>query len=162
MIRFIKAHTIDAEIIHLLAHRIYYPTYTDILSVEQMDFMLEKSYSVEALKNTISVEQDFYIVYDEHTPIGFIAFKQKTREVLRIEKLYLLPSLQGKGVGKLCIDFAYKIANSLACSKLELNVNRGNKAYHFYLKMGFEVTEIVDIPYFGYILDDYVMQKQVV
>ncbi len=59
------------------------------------------------------------------------------------------------------ISFAEEEATQRGRDTLELNVNRGNKAYYFYLKQGFEVVEEVDIPYYGYILDDYVMQKKI-
>ncbi|NGM73238.1 GNAT family N-acetyltransferase [Sphingobacterium sp. SGL-16] len=160
MLQIEKATTEDASIIHKLAHQIYYPTYLGILSQEQMDFMLEKSYTVSALQESMRTHQDFYIAYDQQAPIGFIALKSKNATILRIEKLYLLPQTQGKGFGSQLIDFAKNKATIRNKSIVELNVNRGNNAYYFYLKVGFKVVQEVDIPYFGYILDDYVMQVQ--
>ena len=161
MLQIEKATTEDASIIHELAHQIYYPTYSGILSQEQMDFMLEKSYTVSALQESMLNDQDFYIAYDQQAPIGFIALKSKNATILRIEKLYLLPLTQGKGFGSQLIDFAKNEASLRNKSIVELNVNRGNKAYYFYLKIGFKVVQEVDIPYFGYILDDYVMQVRI-
>ncbi|GAA4521207.1 GNAT family N-acetyltransferase [Sphingobacterium thermophilum] len=151
----------EASIIHELAHKIYFPTYTGILSEDQMEFMLEKSYTVTAIQQSIQHGQLFYIAYEENVPVGFIALTNKNENILRIEKLYLLPSSQGKGFGGLMISFAEEEAAQRGRDTLELNVNRGNKAYYFYLKQGFEVVEEVDIPYYGYILDDYVMQKKI-
>ena len=147
----------DAETIHKLAHQIYFTTYQDILSQDQMEFMLEKSYTVSALKQSMKLDQDFYLALDNSIPVGFIALKNTDEQILRIEKLYLLPSTQGKGFGSKLIEFAKYEAKSRFKSTLELNVNRNNTAYHFYIKMGFKVIKEVDIPYYGYILDDYVM-----
>lgn len=148
----------DAAIIHRLAHQIYFPTYIGILSEEQMFFMLEKSYTIHALQESMKSDQDFFLAFEQENPVGFIALKNIDEAVLRIEKLYLLPQTQGKGFGSRLIDFAIEQAKLKHKSVIELNVNRGNPAYNFYLKKGFKVVQEVDIPYFGYILDDYVMQ----
>lgn len=155
-----KAKVEDALIIHDLVHQIYYPTYKDILSKEQIEFMLDKSYTIAALQASMNSNQDFYLLKEGEEFLGFMALSVNTAKVLRIEKLYLLPEMQGKGCGKLLIDFAQDIAKNTGLSTIELNVNRGNNAYYFYLKQGFKVTQEIDIPYYGYILDDYVMQKR--
>jgi GNAT superfamily N-acetyltransferase len=152
------ANLAEAEIIHQLAHQIYYPTYTGVLSDDQMEFMLERSYTVRALQESMRTDQDFYLAFDVRNPVGFMSLKNKDEDILRIEKLYLLPQTQGKGFGKELISFAKEEAKSRNKNIVQLNVNRGNKAYYFYLKMGFTVVEEIDIPYFDYILDDYVMQ----
>lgn len=159
MMQIRKAKEKDVQIIHELAHQIYFPTYSNILSQDQMEFMLEKSYTIPAVQESMRTDQDFYIAYDRDMAIGFIALKEKNESILRIEKLYLLPQTQGKGFGRALIDFAKSEASSKNKSIVELNVNRGNNAYYFYLKMGFKVAEEVDIPYFGYLLDDYIMQS---
>lgn len=156
-----KAKEIDALIIHDLVHQIYYPTYKDILSTDQIEFMLAKSYTIEALKASMSADQDFYILQVDGVFLGFMAVQQKTNTILRIEKLYLLPETQGKGYGQRMISKAEEIALLAGNNILELNVNRGNKAYQFYLKQGFKVIQEIDIPYYGYVLDDYVMQKNI-
>ena len=161
MINIKKAVLADAITIHKLAHQIYFPTYTGVLGQDQMEFMLEKSYTEVALQQSMHLGEDFFIVYDDCLPVGFMSLRVKDEKILRIEKLYLLPETQGLGVGKKSIDFALNEASLRGKSLVELNVNRGNKAYYFYLKMGFEVVELVDIPYFGYVLDDYVMQMTV-
>ncbi len=153
-----RANLAEAEIIHQLAHQIYYPTYTGILSDDQMKFMLERSYSVQALQESMQTDQDFYLAFDKKSTVGFMALKDKDEDILRIEKLYLLPQTQGKGFGKELISCAIAKAKLKNKERVQLNVNRGNKAYYFYLKMGFTVVQEIDIPYFDYILDDYVME----
>jgi GNAT superfamily N-acetyltransferase len=76
--------------------------------------------------------------------------------------LYVLPQIQGKGVGKIFIQYINDIAKENANLGLILNVNKYNKAKDFYLKYGFEITKsiIVDIGK-GYIMDDYIMEKKV-
>lgn len=158
----IREATIDELAwISKLAEEAYWSTYQDILSKEQIVFMLDNIYSVPALRQAVVEGQRFYMAYEQSELIGFTAVKHKEPSTLRIEKLYLLSKIQGKGYGKALIDYSCKIAKQNNLKTLELNVNRGNKAYYFYLKQGFEVVEEVDIPYHGFVLDDYVMQKHV-
>lgn len=162
MFQIFKITANQASIIHELVHQIYFPTYSAILSHSQIDFMLQNIYSMEALRRTIGCDQDFYIMQDEQrSAIGFMALKQVSATVLRIEKLYLLPSFHGKGCGKQFLSYAESIARRFRLKVLELNVNRNNNAYFFYLKNGFKVVQEVDIPYYTYVLDDYIMQKSI-
>lgn len=160
MIKIVKANKEDAELIQQLAHSIWYPTYQEILSKKQIDFMLERMYSVEAIQASMVLKSTFYLLFDDDEAVGFIGIEPK-EDLLRIEKIYLLPSTQGKGFGKLLIDFAAEEGRKHGLSELELNVNRSNNAYHFYLKQGFRVVEEVDIPYYEFILDDYIMRKKI-
>jgi len=121
--------------------------------------MLNRNYTVDAIQKLMQIGQDFYLLYEDHVPKGFIAVQKKEETILRIEKLYLLDEVKGRGYGKKLLDFVAQLAHSKDLKQLELNVNRSNPAYHFYLKQGFTVTETVDIPYYGYVLDDYIMQK---
>jgi len=161
MIEITKARIEDAELVHKLAYEIWYPTYGDILSKKQIDFMLENIYSIEALQSSMRDKTSFYILIEDGEASGFIGIEPKAG-LLRIEKIYLLPSTQGKGFGKKLIDFAAEEAKKQGLNELELNVNRGNNAYTFYLKQGFKVVEEVDIPYYEFVLNDYVMRKSLI
>jgi len=152
----------DIKDIMRIASESYWTGYKGLLSDEQIVFMLGRNYSAEGVAEAMSAGQQFYLLENKAEKVGFIAVKDRMKDqTLRIEKLYLLSSTQGLGFGKELITFASELAKKKGFSKLELNVNRGNKAYYFYLKQGFEVMESVDIPYFGYVLDDYIMQKSV-
>lgn len=149
----------EAELISEIGKKSYWETYPSILTAEQIDFMLNKNYTMEAIKTLMGSGQDFYLLYEDSVAMGFVAVQVKEQTILRIEKLYLLSAAKGKGYGKRLLDFVAQLGKSRDLLKLELNVNRSNPAYHFYLKQGFLVTETVDIPYYDYVLDDYVMQK---
>jgi ribosomal protein S18 acetylase RimI-like enzyme len=72
-----------------------------------------------------------------------------------------LPETQGKGIGKKVIDEIEKLALDNNSTALILNVNRFNTALGFYKKIGFEVVDEVNIDIGnGYLMEDYVMEKQ--
>lgn len=149
----------EAELISEIGKQSYRETYPAILTTEQIDFMLNKNYTVDAIRALMDDSHDFYLLYEDAVVKGFISIQSIEQYILRIEKLYLLAEVKGRGYGKKLVDYVGQLANSKNLKLLELNVNRSNPAYHFYLKQGFVVKEIVDIPYYGYVLDDYIMQK---
>jgi len=74
----------------------------------------------------------------------------------------VLPTEQGKGLGKLLIDKAIEIAIAQNQKAIFLNVNKYNKARFFYEKLGFIIVkdEVIEIGN-GYVMDDYVMESDV-
>ncbi|SFC36177.1 Acetyltransferase (GNAT) domain-containing protein [Parapedobacter composti] len=155
------ATTGDAPIIHRLAHEIWWPAYKELLPHGQIEVMLHHLYSIAALEEQMASGQEFALALREDISVGFIGFRPKPSATgtMRIEKLYILPAEQGKGTGKLLINHAAAIALAAGMRLLELNVYRHNPARAFYERQGFVVVETVEIPFHGYILDDYVMQK---
>jgi len=139
-------------------------TYGEILSKEQLDYMLGLFYSDEALTEQYDKKvQLFYMIYEEETNIGFIGIEHNYNKeaITKIHKIYLLPETQGKGIGKKVIDEIGKLASENNSAALLLNVNRFNSALGFYKKIGFEVIDEVNIEIGnGYLMEDYVMEKK--
>lgn len=142
-----------------LAQQIWPHTYGDLISPEQMQYMLNLFYTPEALRRQILEEkQSFLLVEEGEEPIGFAAWSPLAEPgVYKLNKLYVLPGIQGRGTGKAMLEFIYEaIRGSRA---LRLNVNRYNKALRFYEKMGFVIIgeEDIDIGN-NYQMNDYVME----
>ena len=69
---------------------------------------------------------------------------------------------QGKGFGIQLLNEIEKIAKEVQNNVLFLNVNRFNKAQHFYKKLGFEVAYEEDVEIGnGYLMEDFVMEKNI-
>ena len=156
-----QANSMDIPAINRLAHQTWWPTYSGVISDEQIGFMLENLYSEESLNMQMNEGITFLIAERNETPVAFAAYSLTEPEnlVYKLEKLYVLPSEQGKGTGKALIFEVMKIAKELGGKTLELNVNRNNPAYHFYSKLGFVVYKTVDIPYQQFVLNDYIMRQ---
>ncbi|HYK77614.1 MAG TPA: GNAT family N-acetyltransferase [Daejeonella sp.] len=156
-----KATFQDIKTIHHLAHQTWWPTYSNVIPSEQIEFMLQEIYSTEALKQQMQEGNTFLIAEREARPIAFASFSlmDPAQKVYKLHKLYVHPSEQGKGSGKKMIDEVAALSKSLGGEILELNVNRNNPAFSFYQKLGFEIYQIVDIPYHQFILNDFIMRK---
>ncbi len=148
------------EIIQQLAHTIWKQVYTEIVSMEQLDYMLELIYSISALEKQILEGQVFVLIIEGSQAIGYLSY-QKYPEKTKLHKLYLLPSVQGKGYGVAMLDYVVEKVRSFKQESLYLNVNKYNKAKRFYERYGFEVVadEVIDIGQ-GYVMDDFVMEYQ--
>ena len=159
----IKIATIeDIAIIRNIAYNTWPSTFGEILTKEQIAYMLDMMYAEEVLKNHIqNGTQTFLIYVDENEPQGFAAYEAMPHNgKLKIHKIYLLPSSQGKGIGKKLFSYLEQTAKDLNLLRTSLNVNKYNKAIHFYNKLGYQTvkTEIIDIGH-GFIMDDFVMEK---
>ncbi len=148
----------DAAVLSELAQITWHEHYPSIISLEQIEYMLERFHAEEVLKNQIEQSIQYYhLVYDSETPIGFFSWTKEDIELAKLQKLYLLQNVQGKGWGKLILDYLRKMLKEKGFKNLQLNVNRANPTYHWYLKQGFVVVEEVDIPMDKFVLNDYVM-----
>jgi GNAT superfamily N-acetyltransferase len=153
----------DVAAIHLLAEKIWWPTYQDILEKDQIRFMLDAFYAEEKLRKQISSgEQSFLLLLENEVPVAFAAFAgdKENQEVMILEKIYSLPEVQGKGYGRELIEFVATQARLAGKSILQLYVHRANRAKNFYEKMDFKVVKEVDRPLDKYLLTDFVMQKE--
>lgn len=163
MITILDAGLNDIKTIQEITNITWPITYGEILSKEQLDYMLGLFYSEEALAKQIeNKEQLFYLISDSESIIGFIGIEHnyKNEAITKIHKIYLLPETQGKGIGKKVFDEIQKMALENNSKGLLLNVNRYNTALGFYKKIGFEVVEEVNIEIGnGYLMEDYVMGK---
>ena len=163
MITILDAGLNDIKTIQEITNITWPITYGEILSKEQLDYMLGLFYSEEALAKQIeNKEQLFYLISDSESIIGFIGIEHnyKNEAITKIHKIYLLPETQGKGIGKKVFDEIQKMALENNSKGLLLNVNRFNTALGFYKKIGFEVAEEINIEIGnGYLMEDYVMGK---
>lgn len=152
----------ELQVIHQLAGEIWPYAYGEILSVPQLEYMLEKIYSLSSLQNQVTVlKHQFIIVLQNAIPIGFASFSLHEDEpaVYHLNKIYVLPQQQGKNIGKQILDYIINEIKNSGSESLQLNVNRNNKAIHFYKKQGFTIISEEDIDIGeGYFMNDYVME----
>lgn len=160
---YIRQATIaDAPTIQRLAQEIWYPTYSPILSQEQLRYMLDHIYDLDTITQQIKENLQTYLLLTvDEQPIGFAAFspREENPDVFKLHKLYCLVETKGKGYGKQLIEEVERRVLAHGKHILELNVNRHNPAKSFYEKMGYEVAYEEDIPIGDYWMNDYVMRK---
>jgi ribosomal protein S18 acetylase RimI-like enzyme len=161
MIHLEKININQLPIVKDLAYAIWPSTYGEILSTEQLNYMLDNFYSIENLSNQMEKGQVFKLLFEDDKVVGYLGYELNCSNtgLLKIHKIYLSPETQGKGFGKFMIDEVIKIAINNNQKGVFLNVNKYNKAKFFYEKLGFIITkeEVIDIGN-NYIMDDYQME----
>ena len=127
----------DVNIIRELAETIWPICYGEIISAEQLRYMLDLIYSPDALKAQMEKGHQFIIAYKAETPIGFASYSAKSVEeytTFRLHKIYVLTNLHTKGVGSSLLDYVATQSKKAGAILLELNVNKNNAAKIFYTK----------------------------
>ncbi|AWG22355.1 GNAT family N-acetyltransferase [Flavobacterium faecale] len=160
MISIVAAGVAEVNVIREIALKVWPVTYGSILSKEQLVFMLDAFYDIDTLRDSMAKGCLFVLAKEGDTVLGFAGFEHfESTKRTKIHKLYLLPESQGKGVGKLLVEYIEASAAAIHFEALLLNVNRFNKALGFYEKLGFKIIEEVDIEIGkGYLMEDYVME----
>lgn len=150
--------------VRAIAEEVWPIAYGSILSGKQLEYMLVMMYSVSALQEQFEKGHHFILAVEDESPVGFASFELNANGTAKtkIHKLYILSNQQGKGTGKILVDHITEEARKNNQQSLLLNVNKYNKAQHFYKKLGFEVIkeEVIDIGN-GYIMDDFVMEMPI-
>lgn len=151
----------DIKYIQQVAAEIWPVAYKDILSKEQLDYMLELFYSAPALEQQLKDNHHFFLAVKDAQPVGFASFSHEGGDVYKLQKLYVLPGVQGTGAGKELLKTVETVAYSMGGKYLQLNVNRRNMAKDFYEKNGYRVIAEKDIDIGkGYWMIDFIMQKE--
>ena len=157
--QFRKATILDIPTIQAIAEETWRPTYSHILTEEQTLYMLDLMYHSEILQKQIEGNVSFYLVEEEGVTLGYVGFEAISEEVVKLHKIYFRPDQKKKGAGRFAIDFVKEQSKLMGAQFIELNVNKYNSAVHFYLKMGFTISQEMELDIGrGYIMDGYVMR----
>jgi len=162
MILLRKGKEKDLPVIQEIARLTWGPAYGAIISQEQIDYMLEKMYNKGVLLEQLLEGYAFLIAEINSKDVGFASYSvtDAINKIYKLHKLYVLPECHGKGVGKFLINEVLDKVKAEGGLRLELNVNRENKAKDFYERAGFIIKETVNLDIGnGFFMNDYVMQK---
>ena len=157
-ISFKKATTTDISLIRSLAEAIWWRHYPDIISDDQIEYMLDLMYSEKSIADQIQQKQNYTLVYADGQPVGYYAVSEKSPGHFFLHKFYIDVDKHRKGIG--ASAFNHMIENDCKGYKaITLQVNRRNiKAVNFYFKHGFVIDYVKDVDIGGgYSMDDFFM-----
>lgn len=164
MVEILEAFPEDFTSIQNIARKTWPATYSTILLAEQLDFMLNKFYSVESLTANSAVGHKFLLAKLSSEVVGFAGYKINYKpQCTHLHKLYVMPEMQGRNIGEKLLKSVEGFALQSDQVAVSLNVNRFNKAITFYQKVGYSIVESVDIEIGnGYLMEDFIMKKAIV
>lgn len=161
--KLIKATEKDIPLIQDLARRSWEKAYAEILSKEQMEYMLAEMYSeTEIISHLQNSDYHYYLILDEITNSyeGFIGYQHNYElQTTKLHRIYLVPESKGKGMGKGALKFLNEKVSENNNNRIILNVNKYNEARKFYESQGYKVygEGVFDIGN-GFVMDDYLME----
>ena len=148
----------DTKKLAKMASEIWHEYWPSLLSAEQIDYMVQKFQSEEAIEEQIKNENyTYYFLVEGNDIVGYTGISNK-KDYLFLSKLYLLKEYRHKGLGKKAFDEIKKMCTN----KIILTVNKHNSsAYNAYLKYGFKVIDsvVTDIGS-GFVMDDFIMEYE--
>jgi ribosomal protein S18 acetylase RimI-like enzyme len=151
----------DYKTIADLASIIWKEHYIDIIGSRQVDYMLNKYQTVEAIKDQIEDGALYYLITHQGSTVGYLSYYKKT-DCLFLSKIYILRESRGKGIGKKTMHFLETTAEHLGYQTISLTVNKNNiDAIKAYEKIGFKhIRDIVIDIGNDFVMDDYIMGKE--
>ncbi len=162
----IAAATADEiAIVQCLADTIWRQHYADIISEAQIDYMLGRGYTHEALAAFVGrADRGLLLARVAGAAVGFAAWHLVDGSgEAKLDRLYVLAERQREGIGGALIARVEDEARAAGASTLVLNVNKRNaKAIAAYTRHGFSVREAVVVPIGeGFVMDDFVLARPI-
>lgn len=146
-----------------MAEDIWREYYVSIITLDQIDYMIEKYQSVPAVQDQI-VNQgyDYYVMRHDGLPVGYLSVKEEGGKLF-LSKFYVSQEHRGQGYASQAMAFLEELCIEKGLSHIWLTVNRHNESsIGVYRKKGFRVIreQVADIGN-GYVMDDFVMEKEI-
>lgn len=144
-----------------LADKIWHECFQGIITDAQIDYMVKKFQSYEAMSSQIASQNySYFSVTDEGELCGYFAIKPENDSSFFLSKLYLKKEKRGRGIARNMMNRIFKEAVDAGKNSVYLTVNKHNHhAIAVYEKIGFKILDspATDIGG-GFIMDDYVME----
>ncbi len=157
-----KATTDDIPAIRQMAVVVFRQTYREILSPAQMEYMMDWMYSEASLLDQMASRGHLFFIEDEkgYASFHFEGHQEDGADLFHLDKLYVMPECQGTGLGQSLFHKVVECVKQFANApvRIELNVNRSNKAVSFYEHLGMKKARTGDFPIGrGFFMNDYIM-----
>lgn len=146
-----------------LAAEIWREHYVSLITREQIDYMLEKFQSVPAI--TEQIERGgyaYYLIRGEDADVGYMAMREADGKLF-LSKFYIAKPYRGRGYASRADEYLERLCRERGLTAIWLTVNRDNaSSIAVYTKKGFRTVreQAADIGN-GFIMDDYVMEKEI-
>ena len=159
-ITFLGASKEDIPEIQKLARRIWEEAYREILSDDQIKYMLELMYSEKVIVQELRSGVVWDIIVNKNQPCGFLSYTFGKDNSVKLSKIYIMDEARGKSIAAESISRISQYARDNGKEYVFLTVNKNNKrAIRAYEKNGFTITDsvITDIGN-GFVMDDFIME----
>lgn len=143
-----------------LAGRIWREHYPKYLGSAQVEYMLQKFQSPEAIRANVKDGYDWFFLEREGRDVGYLTLHQED-DKLFLSKIYVDVHERGRGIGRDAMNFAVNYAKERKLKSIYLKVLQDNiHSVNSYIQLGFHVAERIVTDFGGgYVVDDFVMER---
>lgn len=155
-----QATTNDIPTIQKIAQATFPLTYKNIITPEQSDYMMDMMYSDASLTKQMTEDHHTYLIAYDPEPVGYVSVQPIGDDVFDLQKIYVLPSRQRQHIGDQLFDSAVEWIRQHHAGpcRMELHVNRHNRALGFYKHKGMRLLRKGDYDIGnGFFMNDYIM-----
>jgi diamine N-acetyltransferase len=146
-----------------MAHEVWNEYYVPIIGQAQVDYMVAKFQSPEAMQSQIDSGYEYFQMQQSGENVGYAAIRNDAADArVFLSKLYVLAAHRKAGAGRQSLELIERMARERGAKHLWLTVNKGNPSVRAYERLGFRIVEaiVMDIGG-GYVMDDYKMEKPI-
>ena len=132
-----------------------------MLSPEQLEYMLAWMYAPVRIEQEIREGVAWEMAFVAGELAGFFSLTFEEGSRAKLNKLYVIPELQGQGVGRALLVRAEELAVDGGASAIWLQVNKRNeRARSTYERAGYTIerAHVFDIGR-GFFMDDFIMSR---
>jgi len=144
-----------------LAREIWMEHYIPIIGQPQVEYMLNRFQSSQAIQEQLKTGYRYYLVcLHPDAAVGYFAVVPRHPDLF-LSKFYIARNFRGRGYGREILLYIEGLARAFQCTRIFLTVNKHNAvSIAIYQKMGFRILEDIaqDIGN-GFVMDDYRMEK---
>lgn len=144
------------------AAEVWHEHFISILQEQQINYMVDKFQSADAVTEQIEKQgYRYFLLLLEGSVIGYTGFRTEGNRMF-LSKIYILKQYRKKGYASETFAFLEEMCRGMDLISIWLTVNRNNlDSIQVYERLGFDKTktQVTDIGN-GFVMDDYIMEKQ--
>lgn len=137
MISVRKADYEDVKVLKKLADELVPSSFKGVLNTTQIDHMLDKFFTQEALQDALNAGKDYFIASLDGEDLGVVSVIKHGPNLFLMQKIYVSQKALGKGIGTALFEEVkqYVKQQQTPCT-IELPINQHNPGLPFYVKQG--------------------------
>lgn len=162
-LRIVPAETAELLFnIEALADDIWHEHYAPLLGEAQVNYMLEKFQSVDAINSQIMSGTEYFVLMYEYLMAGYIGMKEEA-DALLLDKLYIHEECRGHHIATNVLNYLIGVCKKRGLNKIWLTCNQTSvKTLDILKHLGFvavkeQTTEIGN----GFVMNECVMEYKI-
>ena len=120
MLKIRKAEKTDIALIRSLALVAFPATYKNILTSEQIEYMLDWMYSPASLLKQFENGHIYHIAEFDGRACAYTSVEKQGDTLWHLQKIYILPEFQGKGFGRILFENAVAVLGNVSFAEDKL------------------------------------------